>query len=84
VGRGGSSSQSVGNNQRSKEDAFFSFLWSGWGFGFLLATYSYKGGEQLLYYNIAKGKNMLRMAKPKANIVEKRWTKLLPSNYKLR
>lgn len=47
-------------------------------------AYYPKGCEFLFFYNTAIGRKMLRSSKPKANIVEKRWRELLPSNFKLR
>lgn len=47
-------------------------------------AYCPKGCEILFFYNTAIGRKVLRSSKPKANIVEKRWLKLLPSNFKLR
>jgi hypothetical protein len=47
-------------------------------------TYEWKGGEALLSFTTTLGRKMLRMAKPRVNIVEKRWSKLLLSSFKLR
>jgi hypothetical protein len=47
-------------------------------------AYYSKGCEFFLFYNTAIGRKMLRSSKPKPNIVEKRWLKLLPSNFKLK
>lgn len=49
-----------------------------------LKASSWKGRETLLSYNPALGRKMLRSLKPKANIVMKKWAKLLTSNFKLR
>jgi hypothetical protein len=38
----------------------------------------------LLSFTITLGRKMLRMAKPKVNIVEKKWSKLLLSSFKLK
>ncbi len=45
---------------------------------------SWKGRETLLSYNTTLGREMFRSSTPKANIVMKKWAKLLPSNFKLR
>jgi len=38
----------------------------------------------LLSFTITLGKKMLKMAKPRVNIVEKKWSKLLLSSFKLK
>jgi hypothetical protein len=43
-------------------------------------TYVWKGGEALFSFTTTLGRKMLRMAKPRVNIVEKRWSKLLLSS----
>jgi hypothetical protein len=47
-------------------------------------TYVWKGRETLFSFTTTLGKKMLKMAKPRVNIVEKRWLKLLLSSFKLR
>jgi len=46
-------------------------------------TYMKKGGETFLSLTTTLGRKMLRMAKPRMNIVEKRWSELLPSSFKI-
>jgi hypothetical protein len=46
-------------------------------------TYVWRGGEPFLSFTTTLGRKMLRMAKPKMNIVEKRRSELLPSSCKI-
>jgi hypothetical protein len=47
-------------------------------------TYVWKEREALFSFTTTLGRKMLRMVKPRVNIVEKVWSKLLLSSFKLR
>jgi len=51
---------------------------------FDLSAYSWKGGELPFFFTTTLGRKMLRDSKPKINVVEKRWVRVLPFSFMLR
>ncbi len=49
-----------------------------------LSVYSWKGGEPLFFFTIALRRKMLKDSKPKINVVEKKWVRVLPFTFKLK
>jgi hypothetical protein len=49
-----------------------------------LNAYSWKGEEPLFFFTTTLRRKMLKDSKPKINVVEKRWVRVLPFTFKLR